>query len=181
MFNTRLLVSFFEFFLAVVMSGFIISLTYRVFIKANPDFDMEEEIRKGNVSVGILVGTILFSASMILQKGLGSVVSMFRLYVSSPGESGLALWKLGLLSVAHLGLSMLLAVITISVTLRMFGKLVRIHGLHAGKELEKGNLAVGIVLASVVLIASLYVGEGVSAISKALVPQPSIGQIEIMR
>lgn len=180
MFTTRILVSVFEFLLSVVMSGFIIYLTYRVFIKANPDFDMEEEIKKGNVSVGILVGTILFSASMILQKGLGSVVSMFRLYVSSPGESGLALWKLGLLSAAHLGLSMLLAVITISVTLRLFGKLVRSH-FHAGRELEKGNLAVGIILSAVVLVAALYVGEGVSAISKALVPQPSIGQIEIMQ
>lgn len=180
MFTARILVSVFEFLLSVVMSGFIIYLTYRVFIKANPDFNMEEEIKKGNVAVGTLVGTILLSASMILQKGLGSVVSMFRLYVSSPGESGLALWKLGLLSAAHLGLSMLLAVFTISVTLRLFGKLVRSH-FHAGKELEKGNLAVGIILSAVVLIAALYVGEGVSAISKALVPQPSIGQIEIMQ
>ena len=179
MFNTRLLVSFFEFFLAVVMSGFIISLTYRVFIKANPDFDMEEEIKKGNVAVGTLVGAILFAASMILQKGMGSVVSMFRMHISAPGESAMGLGKLALLCTAHLGLSMLLAVVTISVTLRLFGKLVR--SLHAGKELEKGNLAVGIVLGSVVLVAALYVGEGVSAISKALVPQPSIGQIEIMK
>jgi hypothetical protein len=37
------------------------------------------------------------------------------------------------------------------------------------------------VLGAVVLVAALYVGEGVSAISKALVPQPSIGQIEIMQ
>ena len=86
---------------------------------------------------------------------------------------------LTLLCAAHLGLSMLLAVVTISVTLRLFGKLVR--SLHAGTELQKGNLAVGIVLSSVVLVAALYVGEGVSAISKALVPQPSIGQIEIMK
>ena len=179
MFNTRLLVSFFEFFLAVVMSGFIISLTYRVFIKANPDFDMEAEIKKGNVAVGTLVGAILFAASMILQKGMGSVVSMFRMHISAPGESAMGLGKLALLCAAHLGLSMLLAVVTISVTLRLFGKLVR--SLHAGKELEKGNLAVGIVLGSVVLVAALYVGEGVSAISKALVPQPSIGQIEIMK
>ncbi len=179
MFNTRLLVSFFEFFLAVVMSGFIISLTYRVFIKANPDFDMEEEIKKGNVAVGTLVGAILFAASMILQKGMGSVVSMFRMHISAPGESTMGLGKLALLCTAHLGLSMLLAVVTISVTLRLFGKLVR--SLHAGTELQKGNLAVGIVLGSVVLVAALYVGEGVSAISKALVPQPSIGQIEIMK
>lgn len=179
MFNTRLLVSFFEFFLAVVMSGFIISLTYRIFIKANPDFDMEAEIKKGNVAVGTLVAAILFAASMILQKGMGSVVSMFRMHISAPGESAMGLGKLALLCAAHLGLSMLLAVVTISVTLRLFGKLVR--SLHAGQELEKGNIAVGIVLSSVVLVAALYVGEGVSAISKALVPQPSIGQIEIMK
>ncbi len=179
MFNVRVVVSLFEFVLAVIMSGFVIFLTYRVFIKANPDFDMEEEIHKGNVSVGILVSVILFSASTILQKGMTSVVSMFRLYMSAPGENSLGLGKLAALSAGHLGISMLLAVITISITLRLFGRLVR--RFRAGKELEKGNIAVGILLASVVLIACMYVGEGVSAISKALVPQPSIGQIEILR
>jgi hypothetical protein len=42
-------------------------------------------------------------------------------------------------------------------------------------------MAVGILLSSVVLVASMYVGEGVSALSKALVPQPSIGHIQILR
>lgn len=179
MFTTRLIVSVFEFILAVIMSGVIISVTYRIFIKANPDFDMEAEIKKGNVAVGTLVGAILFAASMILQNGMGSVVSMFRMNISAPGESSIGLGKLALLSAGHLGLSMLLAVLTISITLRLFGRLVR--SLHAGQELQKGNLAVGIVLSAVVLVAALYVGEGVSAISKALVPQPSIGQIEIMK
>jgi uncharacterized membrane protein YjfL (UPF0719 family) len=180
MFNTRLLVSIFEFLLSVVMSGLIIYLTYRVFIKANPDFNMEEAIKKGNTAVGTLVGAILFAASMILQKGLETVVSMFRMHISAPGESTVSLGKLALISTAHLGIAMLLAVITISVTLRLFGKLVRNH-MKPGEELQKGNLAVGIVLAAVVLVAAMYVGEGVSSISKALVPQPSIGQIEIMQ
>ena len=180
MFTTRVMVSMFEFILGVVMSGLIIAITYRVFIKANPDFNMEDEIKKGNLAVGALVAAILFAASMILQKGLGSVVSMFRLYVSAPGEQTLGFGKLVALCVAHLGLAMLLAVITISVTLRLFGRMVRPR-MNAGQELQKGNLAVGLVLASVVLVAAMYVGEGVSAVSKALVPQPSIGQIEIMK
>ena len=179
MLNTRVLVSVFEFVLAVLMSGLVIYITYRIFIKANPDFDMEEEIKNGNVAVGTLMAAILFSASMILQKGMGSVVSMFRLYMSAPGENNLGLGKLILLSFGHLSISMLAAVITISVTLRLFGRLGRT--LHAGKELQKGNLAIGILLASVVVIACLYVGEGVSAVSKALVPQPSIGEIEILQ
>ncbi len=179
MFNTRVIVSLFEFSLAVAMSGLIIALTYKVFIRANPDFDMEAEIKKGNTAVGVLMAAILLSASMIVQKGMGAVVSMFRLYISSPGESQLGLGKLTLLCLGHLGISMLLAVITISVTLRLFGRLDK--SLHAGKELQKGNLAVGILLSGVVLVAALYVGEGVSSISKAMVPQPSIGRIEIMK
>ena len=178
MFNIRIMVSVFEFLLAVMMSGLVIVVTYKIFIKANPDFNMEDEIKKGNVAVGILMTAILFSASMILQKGMSSVVSMFRLYLSAPGESVLSLGKLGLLSFGHLSISMLLAVITISVTLRLFGKFEK--NLNAGKELQKGNVAMGILLAGVVLVAALYVGEGVSSISKALVPQPSIGQIEIL-
>ncbi len=179
MFNTRVIVSLFEFTLAVAMSGVIIALTYKIFVRANPDFNMEDEIKRGNVAVGTLMAAILVAASMILEKGMGAVVSMFRLYISSPGESTIRLWQLVLICLAHLGLSMILAVITISVTLRLFGRLDK--SLHAGKELQKGNLAVGILLSGVVLIAALYVGEGVSSISKALVPQPSIGRIEIMK
>lgn len=180
MLTTRIIVSIFEFVLTVIMAGLVIVLTYKTFIKANPDFDMEVEIKKGNIAVGVLVAAILFAASMILQKGLGAVVSMFRMYISAPGEANIKLWQLILLSIGHLGLSMLLAVITISVTLREFGRLTR-ERLHCGQELQKGNIAVGVLLASVVLVAAFYVGEGVSAVSSALVPQPSIGQIEILK
>ena len=179
MLNNRVIVSLFEFALSVIMSGLVIFLTYRVFIKANPDFDMEEEIKKGNVAVGVLMASILVSASLILQRGMGAVVSVFRLYLSSPGEAPFSLATMALICLGHLALSMLLAVVTISVTLRLFGRLDKT--LHAGKELQKGNLAVGILLSGVVLVAALYVGEGVSSVSKALVPQPSIGRIEIMK
>lgn len=179
MFFTRVACSLFEFLLSVVMSGFVIYATYRVFIHANPDFDMEEEIKKGNVAVGTLVAAILFSASTILQRGMGSVVSMFRMFMSAPGEQTLPAWQVVLLSVAHLVLPLILALFTISLTLRLFGRLVK--KLQAGKELQKGNLAVGILLGAVVIVASLFVGEGVSAMSKALVPQPNIGRIQVLR
>ena len=87
---------------------------------------------------------------MTRQKGMTSVVSMFRLYLSAPGESALSLWKIVLISFGHLSMSMLLAFITIKVTLRLFGRLDR--ELQAGKELKKGNVAVGILLASAVLV-----------------------------
>jgi uncharacterized membrane protein YjfL (UPF0719 family) len=176
MFETRIYVSLFDFILMVVMSAFVIALTYRIFVKANPDFHMGQEIKKGNVAVGVLMASILVSASYILMAGTESSVAMFRMHMLAPSEGESMLDIFGLI-LAHLAISMILAVISISVTLRMFGRLER--ELRAGKELQAGNLAVGILLAAVVAISSMYVREGVSALSKAMTPQPSIGRIEI--
>ena len=179
MFLTQVIRGLFEFVLMVVMSGLVIWCTYRAFVTANRDFNMEDEIKKGNVAVGILMGAILFAGSMILQKGLGSVVTIFRVYVSTPTESSFTVWQLGLMALGHLVMSMILALLTISITLRLFGRLSR--RIAPGKELEKGNVAMGILLSSVVLISALFVGEGVSALSKSLIPQPTIGRVQIMR
>ena len=176
MFTTRVVVSLFDFILMVVMSAFVIALTYRIFVKANPDFHMGQEIKKGNVAVGILMAAILISASYILMAGTESSIAMFRMHMLAPSEDESVLRIFGLM-VAHLSISMMLAVVSISVTLRMFGRLER--ELRAGKELQNGNVAVGVLLAAVVVISSMYVREGVSALSKALTPQPSIGRIEI--
>ena len=177
MFTTRVVVSLFDFILMVIMSAFVIALTYRIFVKANPDFHMGEEIKKGNVAVGILMAAILVSASYILMAGTESSIAMFRMHMLAPSQENESLLRIFGLIAAHLSISMMLAVVSISVTLRMFGRLER--ELRAGKELQNGNLAVGVLLGAIVLISSMYVREGVGALSKALTPQPSIGRIQI--
>jgi uncharacterized membrane protein YjfL (UPF0719 family) len=176
---TRVIVSLFHFVLMVVMSGFVIFWTYRTFIRANPDFDMEVEITKGNIAVGMLVGTILYCASQILMAGTDSSIQMIRMHMLAPTEQNASV--LGLLGrmAGHLAMSMGLAVLSISMTLRLFGRLTR--KMHAGKELQKGNIAVGILLSSVVLVSSIYIKDGVSSLMKALTPQPSFGQIEVVK
>ena len=177
MFTTRVTVSLFDFVLMVIVSGLVIALTYRIFVKANPDFHMGHEIKKGNLAVGILMAAILLSASYILMAGTESSVAMFRMHMLAPSEENESLLRILLLIIAHLSVSLMLAVISISITLRMFGRLER--ELSAGKELQNGNVAVGVLLSAVVIISSMYVREGVAALSKALTPQPSIGRIEI--
>lgn len=182
MFFLRLLVSFFELGLMIVLSGVIIYLIYRVFIKANPEFDMEDEIIKGNLAVGVLVASIMVSAALMLRKGVGASVGMFQLSISAPADVAFPLWQTGLLTLGHLVISLFFAIFTISITLRLFGRMVlKLNpALSIGEQIKKGNLAVGILLSAVVFIAALYVGEGVSALTKALVPQPKMGTIQIM-
>ena len=157
MFYLRLLVSFFELGLMIVLSGVIIYVIYRVFIKANPDFDMEDEIIKGNLAVGMLVSSIMVSAALMLQKGVGASVGMFRLSVSAPADVSFPLWQTALLILGHLIITLVVAVFTISITLRLFGRMVKKlrPELRLGEQLQQGNLAVGILLSAVVFIATL--------------------------
>ena len=182
MFTTRLLISIAELALMVFSSGLLIVMIYRIFIRANPDFDMEQAIKDGNVAVGILMASIMVCAALMLAKGLSASVAVFRLAMATPIGSGAALLKAVLLIAGHLFLSLAIAVLTISVTLRLFGWMSRRLNpvLRMGEQLERGNIAVGILLSAVVFIATMYVGDGVSAVTKALVPQPEIGTIRIM-
>ncbi|MEK7234211.1 MAG: DUF350 domain-containing protein [Elusimicrobiota bacterium] len=179
MIATRVIVSLIHFFMMVLMSGFVIFWTYRTFIKANPDFDMEKKIKEGNIAVGLLVGTIIFSAAQILMAGTDSSIHMIRLHILAPTEENANVLVLLARMSGHLATSMALAVFSISVTLRLFGRLTR--QMEEGKELERGNIAVGILLSSVVLVSSLYIKDGVSSIMKALTPQPSMGRIQVLK
>lgn len=179
MFITRLLVSLFEFGLSVLMSVLVLFVTYRVFIRANRDFDGEEEIKKGNAAVGILTAAILLGSSLIIQKGLYPITSLFRLYLTTPLHQSVSQWQLSLLALAHLFLVFVLAVFSISFALRLFGKLTT--RMQEGSELQKGNVAVGVLLAGVVLVVSFYISDGVGSLSKALIPQPSIGKIQVLK
>lgn len=175
----RILISAVQFIIGVVMAGFVVYYTYRAFIKANPDFNMEQSIKEGNIAVAILVSMNVFCASMMLHKSLKSVADMLRMFAYSPSDYSLNIFQIGLISIGHVVFTLFLAMLIISITLRLFGRMVRPR-MHAGQELQKGNVAVGILLACVVLVVSMYVGEGITAMSRALVPQPSVGQVEIM-
>lgn len=176
---SRLTIGLIEFTATVFLCGLVILLTYFVFINANPDFDMEAEIKKGNISVGLLVATILFSASMILQKGMSPVISLFRLYALAPEEVGISPTRLFFIGLGHLTISMISALLTISVVLRLFGRFRKKIGV--GKELEQGNVAIGLILSSVVLTAAFYLSDGTRALSQALIPQPPLAQIQVLK
>jgi uncharacterized membrane protein YjfL (UPF0719 family) len=177
MFLTRVAVSVFEFFLSVVLSVLVVYVTYRIFLLANKDYDGEEEIKAGNVSVAILQAAILIGASLIIHKGMDPVVSLMQLYLTTPLRETVSDWHFPLLAFAHLFMAFVIAVLSISFALRFFGKLTT--KVNEGEELKRGNVAVGVMLAAVVIVVSLYISDGVSSLSKALLPQPSIGRIQI--
>ena len=176
-----ILVSVCELLVTVAMAVLVVYATLRALIRANTDFDEDKEILKGNLAVGILVGALLLSSANIMHQAFKPVADAVHMTLTSPLAEGSRQWRLGLYALGNLALAFVIVLGTLSFSLRLFGRLSRTKDTRPGKELEKGNLAIGVLLSSVVIIVSLFVGEGVKSLSKALIPKPAIGRMQVMR
>jgi hypothetical protein len=170
------LLALFEFALTVLLTVGVIYANYRLYIVTNSDYDAEEEMRKNNVGVAVLLAAMLVSGGAIVKQGIYPVVNLVRLHLTSPT---LELGTLELLAmvVGHIALVFGVAVFSISLSLRFWGRLTR--NVEEGKELARGNAAVGVVLAGVVLVMGMFVSEGVSRLTKSLIPQAPLGQVMV--
>lgn len=177
MFTTRLIVSLTEFFLSVFLSIFMVFWSYKSFAQAQTAYDAEAELKRGNVAVAILLASLMVAASLIMKKSLYPVTSSITVYLTSPADAGVPLWKLVLYCLGHLVFGFVITVSSIEFSLRLFERLST--RFDEDQEIARGNSAIAIVMAGVVLVTSSYLQEGVSSLTKTLIPRPALGQLRV--
>jgi uncharacterized membrane protein YjfL (UPF0719 family) len=173
---TVVMLALVEFLITALTSVLVVYTNYRLFIATNTDYDAEAELKKDNLGVAFLLAAQLIAAGLIVREGMYPTVNMLRLYYTAPTPYLTGTEVIALVA-AHLGLVFFIAVTTISLALRLWGRLTK--GIREGDELKRGNSAVGIVLGGVVLCVAMFISDGVSRLTKALIPQPTIGHIEV--
>ncbi|MFA6028960.1 MAG: DUF350 domain-containing protein [Elusimicrobiota bacterium] len=173
---TKLLLSIVQFALSVGLSALVVYLTYEGFKRTMPHMDAEEEIRKGNAAVAIMIGALMIGSALILQESVYPIISICTLVAA--GECGCVMDFLRMAGYAlgHLVLGMLLAMGCVRLALEFFERLT--GDMNEDLQVRKGNTAVALMMAAVVIVLSVYMRSGASAVTKALIPQPSLGSIE---
>jgi uncharacterized membrane protein YjfL (UPF0719 family) len=170
-----ILLALFEFVLTAALSVLVVYVVYRLLIVTNTDYDAEEEIKKDNKGVAMLLAGLVLAGGLMVREGIYPVMNIVRLYFTTP-QPGFAAWQMVLLALGHLVLVFVIATFTLSLALRFWGRLT--PKVQNGQELMRGNFSVGIVLTGVVLVVALFMSEGISRLTKSLIPQPSVGQVE---
>ncbi|MBI4347682.1 MAG: DUF350 domain-containing protein [Elusimicrobia bacterium] len=177
MFTTRLIVSLTEFGLSIFLSIFMVFWSYKSFAQVQTAFDTEAELKKGNVAVAILLASLMVAASLIMKKSLYPVTSTVTVYLSAPAESSVSFWRLLFYCLCHLVFGFVITVGSIELSLRIFEKLSTAY--DEDQEIARGNVAMAVVMAGVILVTSSYLQEGVSSLTKSLIPRPALGQLRI--
>lgn len=178
MFWTRLVLSLAEFALSLGLSIFIVFWCYKSFLHANSAYDAETEIQKGNTAVAILIAALTFSAALVMRETIYPVVSILSLGLTGSEEASHGVFTLMAYAAGHLVLGFLLSVGTVQVALRTFA---RINGsLDEDAEIARGNTAVAVIMATVVLVVAMFMQQGVGSVTKSLIPQPKLGALRLV-
>jgi uncharacterized membrane protein YjfL (UPF0719 family) len=170
-----ILLALFEFVLTAALSVLVVYVVYRLLIVTNTDYDAEDEIKQDNKGVAMLLAGLVVAGGLMVREGIYPVMNIVRLYFTTPTPEFSA-WQMALLALGHLVLVFVIATFTLSLSLRFWGRLT--PKVQNGVELKRGNFSVGIVLTGVVLVVALFMSEGISRLTKSLIPQPSVGQVE---
>jgi uncharacterized membrane protein YjfL (UPF0719 family) len=144
--------AFLRLVLAIIFAIVGLYIASWVLGKLTKEIDEWEEIRKGNYAIAIYMAGIFISVAVIVGPG---IIGLFR-----------TLDAMGIiLGFAQLVLALILAVAMQYVGLSFLGRLTK---GEEWRELKKGNAAIGIIMASIVIAIASIVSNGVESIIQAI-------------
>lgn len=145
--------AFLRLILAIVFAIVALYIAAAVLNRLMKGVDLWKELGKGNVAMGILTAGIFISVAAIVAPG---VAGLFKRIAPLPIALGFV----------QLVIAIGLAVAMQYLGLWVFGKLTR--EIEEWEELKKGNVAIGVAMAAIVIAVAVVVTQGVATLIEAI-------------
>jgi uncharacterized membrane protein YjfL (UPF0719 family) len=152
--------------IAIIFAVVALYIGFALLGKITKNIDEQGELAKGNVAMGIVVAAVFFAIALVVQSG----VQGLSIGISKAAALGL-LSVDGLVAITaavlQLVLGIVLAIASIYLALNILDKLT--EGIDEFEELKKGNVAVALEMAGVIVAVAFIIQTGVIGITAALV------------
>ncbi len=154
--------------IAIVLAVVALYIGFSVLGKITKGIEEEKEIAKGNAAVGILVASVFIAIGIVVQSGVAGISKGITAAIAAfNAGDGLTGMVIILVSVLQLILGIVLAIIAIYIALNILDKLTK--GIEEFEELKKGNVAVALEMAGVIITVAIIIQSGVLGITAALI------------
>lgn len=154
--------------IAIILAVVALYIGFSVLGKITKGIDEEKEIAKGNTAVGILVASVFIAIGIVVQSGVSGISSGLSKANSEVGglfsTAGIGIIAI---SIIQLILGIVLAIAAIYLALNILDKLTK--GIDEFAELKKGNVAVALEMAGVIITTAIIIQSGVAGITAALI------------
>lgn len=145
--------------IAVILAVVTLYMGFSVFGKMTKGIDEEKELAKNNIAVGILSASIFISIAIVVQSGIAGI--SIGLVNAVEGE----IYSL-VISIIQLILGIVLAIAAIYLAVNIFDRLTK--EIDEFKEIEKGNIAVALEMAGIIIAVAIIIQSGVLGITSLL-------------
>jgi uncharacterized membrane protein YjfL (UPF0719 family) len=151
--------------IAIILAVVALYIGFSVLSKINKGLDEEKELAKGNVAVGIIIAAVFFAIAIVVQSGV-SGVSLGIAKAMSVGLFSVDGFVAIGVAILQLVLGIVLAVAAIYLALNILDRLTK--GVNEFEEIKKGNVAVALEMAGVIVAVAVIIQSGVIGITTAL-------------
>lgn len=166
-----------EFLLSILISFILIFGSYRVILVLTRRFDEEHQLRKKNLSVGIVLGSIFIGEALVVKQALYPVMAVIQLFILGQEKDMGSFMKVLLFGSGYVLLAGILAIISILFSFWLFNRMT--PTIDTYKEIQDNNLAVAVLMAMFIIGICLLMSAGVSGLVRALIPFPEIGTVPL--
>ncbi|MCX9010290.1 MAG: DUF350 domain-containing protein [Candidatus Methanoperedens sp.] len=152
--------------IAIILAVAALYIGFNVLGKITKGIEEEKEIARGNAAVGILVASVFIAIGIVVQSG---VAGISRGITAALSEGLLSITGIAIIvvSIVQLILGIVLAIAAIYLALNILDKLTK--GIEEFEELKKGNVAVALEMAGVIITVAIIIQSGVLGITAALI------------
>lgn len=152
--------SLLQFIIGLVLAIFSVFLGIRVLDALTKGLDEWKEIKKGNTAVGILVASVVLSVAIVIAPTVSSIS-----LTAGPEETADLVLEVIIICI-NLVISIVAAMIGIYFAITVFDQLT--PDINDLKELKKGNTAMALVLAAVVIAVAFVIQGAVISLVNTL-------------
>lgn len=138
---------------------------YRLFSRLTKGIDEAEELKKGNVAVGVLLLSVMVALGIVLQAGLSGISSGvdYALIVGLTTPMGITAIAVSLLQFI---VGAVLSVLSVLFSFHVFNRLT--PEVDEFSEIARGNIAIALLMSGIAILTALVVQAGIAGITQTL-------------
>lgn len=173
----QVIFGFLEFLVSILISFVLVFGSYRIILVLTKRIDEEQQLKKRNVSVGVVLGSILLGEALVVKQALYPVMAVIQLFVLGQERSPGSFARVMLYGLGYVVLAGLLAIACILFCFWLFNRLT--PRVDHYEEIKNNNIAVALLMALFIIGICLLMSAGVSGLVRALIPFPEIGSLPL--
>ena len=163
--------------LSLLVSVFLVYFTSKIFRKLITGINETEELKRNNISVAILNGSIILALIIVVKESIDSSITIFANTLRNPNAGFSIYLESALIMLGHIILGGVIGFTAIYLALQIFMWLTK--DLDELKEIKENNIAVGILLGIIIVSIALLLQPGIVTVLDSLIPFPPVSMIDI--